>query len=80
MEILSSNVFARIGTTPGKIFQIIDDLNELRDSTVSPALLTVNPTTVLTLFYEKEVDRNVAFATTMLQLRKELKLKLKWTR
>ena len=66
MEILSSNVFARIGTTPGKIFQIIDDLNELRDSTVSPDLSSVNPTTVLTLFYEKEVDRNVAFATTML--------------
>ena len=65
MEVLCSNVFARVSKNPGEIFKIIDDFSVLSDTSVSPNPLTKYDTTVLTLYYDKEVDRNVAFATTL---------------
>ena len=65
MEVLCSNVFARVGKNPGEIFKIIDDFNVLREASVSPDKSTVYPTTVLTLFYEEEIGRDVAIATTL---------------
>ena len=70
MEVLCSNVFARVGKNPGKTFKLIDDFNVLRETTVSPDQSTDYPTTVtvqlfLPLYYDEEVERNVAIATTM---------------
>ena len=37
----------------------------MRETTVSPDQSTDYPTTVLTFYYDEEVERNVAIATTM---------------
>ncbi len=65
MEVLCSNVFVRVGKKPGEIFTIIDDFNVLRETSVSPDETTKYPTTVITLYYDEEVERNVAIATTL---------------
>ena len=65
MEVLCSNVFARVWKQLGEVIKIIDDFNVLRETSVSPDQWTKYDTTVLTLYYDEEVDRNVAIATTM---------------
>ncbi len=66
MEVLRSNVFVRVGKKkPGENFTIIDDFNVLRETSVSPDETTKYPTTVLTLYYDEEIERKIAIATTM---------------
>ena len=81
MEVLCSNVFARVSKNPGEIFKIIDDFSVLSDTSVSPNPSTKYDTTVLThgfIMMKKLIE--MLPLLRLWRLRMELNLKLKWTR
>ncbi len=78
MENPSTNIFVKIssGDNPVKTFKIIDDLAELKGTSVEPAKIIVNPYTVVTFYFDESVGREVAIASTVV-LKKAIEIEIK---